>query len=149
MKTIIILMDSLNRHMLKVYNKATWVKTPNIDRFAEKSLIFDGHWLGSAPCMPARRDIFTGRLGFLERNWGPIEPFDITLQEKLREKGVFSHMITDHTHYFEIGGENYCQLFNTWDIIRGQEYDAWVSRVNPPALPGHYYGKAAVKEVVR
>ncbi len=145
MKTIVVLMDSLNRHMMKVYNPDAWVKTPNIDRFAEKSVIFDGHWIGSAPCMPARRDIFTGRLNFLERNWGPIEPFDITLLEKLREKNVYTHMITDHSHYFEIGGENYCQLFNTWDLIRGQEYDAWVSKVNPPALPEHYYGKAAVQ----
>lgn len=141
MKTILVLMDSLNRHMLNVYNKDSWVKTPNIDRLAEKSVVFDNHWLGSAPCMPARRDILTGRLNFLERDWGPIEPFDITLPEKLREKNIFTHMVTDHYHYFEIGGENYCQIFNTWDLIRGQEDDPWVSRVEEPPCPENYIGR--------
>ena len=119
MKTILVLIDSLTRHMLKIYNKDTFTKTPNIDWLASNSLIFDNHWLGSAPCMPARRDILTGRLNFLDRNWGGIEPFDVTLPTLLRAKEVFSHIITDHYHYFEIGGENYCQQFNTWNFIRG------------------------------
>ncbi len=136
MKTIFILLDSLNRHFLNIYGN-TWVKTPNIDRFAEKSFIFNNHWTGSAPCMPARRDMMTGRLNFLWRSWGPIEPFDITLQEKLRENGVFTHLVTDHYHYFEIGGENYHTQFNSWDLIRGQEDDPWVSRVKLPQIPEH------------
>lgn len=141
MKTILVLMDSLNRHMLNIYNKDTWVKAPNISRLAEKSVVFDNHWLGSAPCMPARRDILTGRLNFLERNWGPIEPYDITLPETLRKHGIFTHITTDHPHYFELGGEGYCQLFNTWDYQRGQEIDPWVSRVRQPEMPEQYYGK--------
>lgn len=141
MKTIVILMDSLNREMLSIYNKNSWVKTPNIERLAEKSVIFNNHWLGSAPCMPARRDIFTGRLNFLERGWGPIEPFDITLQECLRKSDIFTHITTDHNHYTEIGGEGYMQLFNTWDMHRGQEFDPWVSKVAQPELPKEYLGK--------
>lgn len=145
MRTVLVLMDSLNRSMLEVYNKDTWVKTPNISSFAEDSLVFDNHFLGSAPCMPARRDIFTGRLNFLERCWGAIEPFDITLPQKLRENDIFTHIITDHTHYFEIGGENYCQQFNTWEVIRGQEHDAWISRVKQPKLPEKYYGQVSAQ----
>ncbi|WP_159888612.1 sulfatase [Paenibacillus puerhi] len=141
MKAIVILLDTLNRHMLEAYNEQTWVKTPNISRLAEKSVIFDQHWSGSLPCMPARRDILTGRLSFLERGWGGIEPFDVTLPHKLREGRVFSHMVTDHFHYFAIGGENYCQAFDTWDFQRGQVTDPWVSRVRPPSLPESYYGQ--------
>ena len=80
MKTILVLMDTLRRNELPCYNPSSCVKTPNLDEFAEESTIFDNHWIGSAPCMPARRDILTGRLNFLERSWGPIEPFDVTLQ---------------------------------------------------------------------
>lgn len=141
MKTIFILMDSLNRHMLRQYQPETWVQTPNIDRLAAKSVVCENHWAGSLPCMPARRDLFTGRYNFLERNWGPIEPFDVTLPELLRKQGIFTHMITDHYHYFEIGGENYVQQFQTWEFHRGQEYDPWVSRVDLPAMPEEYYGK--------
>lgn len=142
MRTVVVLLDSMNRHFLRVYGNK-WVKTPNIDRLAEDAVILDNHWLGSAPCMPARRDIFTGRLNFLERNWGGIEPYDITLQQKLRENDIFTHITTDHTHYVETGGENYLQQFNTWEIIRGQEFDAWGSRVKPPELPEKYHGKVA------
>ncbi len=145
MKIVLVLLDSLNRHMLKAYNNEAWIKTPNIDRLSQQSITYDNHWICSAPCIPARRDLFTGRPNFLERCWGPIEPFDITLQEELRKNDIFCHITTDHTHYVEPGGENYIQLFNTWDIHRGQEYDPWVSRVNPPKLPDNYYGQAAIQ----
>lgn len=129
MKAIIFLFDTLNRRYLPSYRN-DWIHAPNFTRFADRSVVFDNHWVGSAPCIPARRDLFCGRLNFLERNWGPIEPFDYTLPQALREHGIFTHMVTDHYHYFRIGGENYCQQFDTWELIRGQENDPWVSRVN-------------------
>lgn len=138
MKAILILMDSLNRNYLNVYNENTWVKSPNICEFAKESIVFDKHFIASAPCMPARRDLMTGRPNFLERCWGPVEAFDITMQQCLRQKGVFTHIVTDHCHYMDRGGENYLQEYNTWDYIRGQEYDGWVSRVTPPAMVPHY-----------
>ncbi len=136
-KTIVILADSLNRRHLSAYG-CDWTITPNIERLQKKCVVFDNHWTGSAPCMPARRDILTGRLHFLERNWGPIEPFDHTLPHILRQKGIYSHMVTDHYHYLETGGENYCQMFNTWECFRGQERDPWVSRVKHNDVPEHY-----------
>jgi len=142
MKTLVVLMDSLNRHMLKAYNDNAWVRTPNIDTFVSDSIAFDNHFIGSMPCMPARRDIFTGRLNFLERCWGPLEPHDVTLQQVLKENGICTHMITDHTHYVEMGGEGYLQQFKTWDIHRGQESDQWVSLVDAPVLPDEYLGTA-------
>ena len=102
MRTVLILMDTLNRRYLKTYDKNARGITPNIDKFAEESVIFENHFIGSAPCMPARRDIFTGRMQFLERGWGGIEPFDITLPEMLRKHKIFTHITTDHTHYFEL-----------------------------------------------
>lgn len=129
MKAILILLDSVNRKYLKAYGNE-WVHTPNIDRLQERSVTFDNHWVGSAPCMPARRDMLTGRLNFLERNWGPIEPFDYTVTEALRSNNIYSHIITDHFHYLKPGGENYCQSFDTWEFFRGQEVDPWVTRLS-------------------
>ena len=70
-----------------------------------------------------------------------MEPFDITLIGTLREHGIFTHITTDHPHYFEIGGENYCQMFHTWNFERGQEGDVWVSRVKGSDIPEPHYGK--------
>lgn len=142
MKTILVLMDTLKRDMLTCYNPNTFVKTPNLNKFSQLSTTFDQHWLGSAPCMPARRDILTGRLNFLERSWGPIEPFDVTLPSVLKKHNIFSHITTDHCHYFRLGGENYVQQFSTWDYHRGQEGDPWISRIDDPQnIPSNYYGK--------
>jgi hypothetical protein len=86
MRTVFILFDSLVRNALGCYGGTT-IATPNFDRFAEKAVIFDTHYVGSLPCMPARRDMQTGRLSFLHRSWGPLEPFDNSFPELLRQGG--------------------------------------------------------------
>jgi arylsulfatase A-like enzyme len=140
LKTIMILMDSLNRHYLNCYGE-TWVQTPNIDRLAERGIVFDNHFAGSLPCMPARRDIITGRLSFLETPWSPLQPFDECLVRELRkQRGTYSHMITDHFHYFEWNGMGYHTGFDTWEFLRGQEGDHWHPRVQDPVIP-MYRGK--------
>lgn len=141
MKTIVVLMDTLRRDYLECYNPKTDCINPNLMQFSKDSCRFNNHFTGSMPCMPVRRDIFTGRLNFLERSWGPIEIQDITLPKVLFEQGgVRSHMITDHAHYFRIGGENYCQQFNTYEFFRGQESDPWVSLIDDPWQPKKYFG---------
>ena len=72
MRLIYILFDSLNRHALGCYGGRE-VATPNFDRLAKRAVTFDTHYVGSLPCMPARRDLHTGRLNFLHRAWGPLE----------------------------------------------------------------------------
>ncbi|MHA1549548.1 MAG: sulfatase [Alphaproteobacteria bacterium] len=131
MRTILCLFDSLNRGALGCYG-GTRIETPNFDRFSARALTFDNHYVGSLPCMPARRDLHTGRLNFMHRSWGPLEPFDNSFPVLLHEKGVHSHLVTDHLHYFEDGGSTYHSRFTTWDFIRGQEYDPWKAMVQPP-----------------
>ncbi len=137
MKAILILSDSLNRHYLPCYGNP-WVIAPNIERLARQSVTFDNHWIGSAPCMPARRDMITGRLNFLERDWGGLEPFDVPFPALLRDRAnIFCHMETDHYHYWHVGGENYHMPFNTWSLHRGQEADTMISRIQTPPEPPH------------
>ncbi len=130
MKAIVILFDTLCRRFLPVYGCEA-VNTPNMTRLAEKSVIFDNHWMGSAPCMPARRDMLTGRYNFLERGWGGMEPFDIPLTHVLAHAGIHSHIETDHYHYFQGGGEFYATSFSTWSAYRGQEYDPLPAKIRP------------------
>lgn len=130
MKAVFLLFDSLNRHILAPYG-GTRVPTPNFDRLARRSLTFDRHYVGILPCMPARRDMQTGRLSFLHRSWGPLEPFDNSFPEILFESGVYSHLVTDHNHYFEDGGATYHTRYDSFDFVRGQEGDAWKAMVQP------------------
>ena len=136
MRTLFLILDTTRVDFLGCYGNR-WVQTPNLDRLANTGFTFDNHWVGSLPCMPARREFMTGRHNFLDRGWGPIEPFNDTLPVELRKRGVFSYLATDHYHYFELGGENYHTGFNSWDFHRGQECDPWVSLVDAPAMPEH------------
>jgi arylsulfatase A-like enzyme len=131
MRAIFVLFDSLNRPAMGCYG-GTAVRTPNFDRFAQRAVTFDTHYVGSLPCMPARRDLHTGRLNFMHRSWGPLEPFDNSFPEMMRERGIHTHLVTDHLHYFEDGGSTYHTRFRTWEFIRGQEYDPWKAMVQPP-----------------
>lgn len=131
MRTVFVLFDSLNRSAIGAYG-AVSVRTPNFDRFAARSMVFDRHYVGSLPCMPARRDMHTGRLNFTHRSWGPLEPFDNSFARILRDNGVYTHLVSDHLHYFEDGGAGFHTRFNSWDFIRGQEHDPWIAMVEPP-----------------
>ncbi len=136
MKVICILLDSLNRHFLPIYGN-DWVRTPNMDALAERSVVFEQNYIGSAPCMPARRDLWTGDWEFLWRPWGSLEPWDHPLPRLLRQAGVLTHLITDHYHLFERGGENYHIDFEGWEFIRGHENDPWITDPRPDPPPYH------------
>jgi len=133
MKTIFVLFDSLNRHMLPPYGGK--IHAPNFSRLAARAATFETSYVASMPCMPARRDLLTGRPSFLHRAWGPMEPYDDSLPSLLREAGVYSHLISDHVHYWEEGGANYHTKYDTWEIVRGQEGDPWIPQVKRPERP--------------
>jgi arylsulfatase A-like enzyme len=136
---VVVLLDSLNRHLLEAYGGDEFA-TPNIARFAEQSLRFTKHHVGSLPCMPARHDILVGALDFPWRPWGSIEVWEDNIARSLREQGVTTMLASDHPHLFEVGGENYHTDFNAWQYLRGHESDPWQTSADPtwvgaPALP--------------
>ena len=128
MKAIMVMYDSLNRHMLPPYG-CDWVIASNFQRLARRSATFDNCYVGSMPCMPARRELHTGRYNFLHRSWGPLEPFDDSMPRILKTNDVHTHLISDHYHYWEDGGCTYHPRYSTWEISRGQEGDPWKADV--------------------
>ena len=157
MNCIVILCDTLRWDHCSPYHKghplsdmsgeqAPWVvPTPNIERLASRGTVFDNAWCGSSPCMPARRDIYTGRYEFLERGWGPLEDNDLDLPRQisgpqpasiakvLADGYSVSHLITDHFHLWEQGAGNYHMGYAGYEFIRGHEGDAW--KTDPITFP--------------
>ena len=129
MKVLMIMYDSLNKRFLSSYGNNK-VITPNFARLADHSVTFDCFHSGSLPCMPARRELHTGRYNFLHRSWGPLEPFDESMPQMLRDHGIYTHLITDHCHYWEDGGATYHNRFTTYELVRGQEGDPWIGEAN-------------------
>ncbi|MDQ0222593.1 sulfatase [Streptococcus moroccensis] len=134
MKIIMVMFDSLNLRTLQPYG-CDWTKTANFERLAEKSSQFDNHYVGSMPCMPARRELHTGRYNFLHRSWGPIEPFDDSIFEIMQANGIYTHLITDHQHYWEDGGATYHTRYSSSELFRGQEGDPWKPALNVKPNP--------------
>lgn len=137
---VVVLLDSLNRHLLGCYG-GTEFDTPNLDRLAARSVRFTNHHTGSLPCMPAGHDLLVGALDFPWRPWGSIEVWEDAVTTLLRrDAGLSTMLVSDHPHLFETGGENYHTDFGAWDYLRGHEDDPWRSRPDPswvgaPALP--------------
>lgn len=134
MNIITILLDTLRRDYLGCYGNE-WIRTPNLDAFARRSVVFDNAYIASYPCMPARRDMWTGRYEFPWRGWGPLETTDTTFPGLLRGAGRTSQLITDHYHLWERGSGNYHFDFSGVEFIRGQESDNWQT---DPTVPITY-----------
>ncbi len=134
MKAIFLLFDSLNRHFLPNYG-CDWTKMPNFQRLGRRTLTFDRFYAGSLPCMPARRELHTGRYNFLHSSWCPMEPFDDSLMTRMKAAGIYSHIATDHFHYWEDGGSGYLSKFDSHQMIRGQQGDPWMGQVAWPEFP--------------
>jgi len=147
MKVVTVMFDTLNRRYLSPYG-CDWTHTPNFDRLAKRSVAFDRSYVCSMPCMPARRDWHTGRPNFLHRSWGPLEPFDDSMPQMLKQAGVQTHLATDHYHYFEDGGCTYHTKYATWEFFRGQEGDPWKGQTADPPIPDNAIGNLTRQEYV-
>ena len=106
MKAIMLMFDSLNRAFLPNYG-CDWTKMPNFQRLGEKCTTFDNFYAGSLPCMPARRELHTGRYNFLHTFWSPMHPYDESVIENMKKAGIYTHIATDHFHDWEDGGSMY------------------------------------------
>ncbi|MCP2635915.1 sulfatase [Microbacterium sp. HD4P20] len=124
MRAVMLMFDSLNRHMVPPFVDDV-LSLPSFRRLAEHAVAFDNFYAGSMACMPARRELHTGRHNFLHRSWGPLEPFDDSVPSMLGAHGVHTHLVSDHLHYWEDGGATYHTRYSTWEFFRGQEGDPW------------------------
>jgi arylsulfatase A-like enzyme len=61
-----------------------------------------------------------------------VEPFDRAFPDVLHEeRATYSHLITDHFHYWEDGGATYHNRYDSYELVRGQEGDPWKAKVAP------------------
>jgi len=130
---VLVISDTLRRDHLRAYAE-TAVRTPHLDRFAERCLVFDRAYSGSFPTVPCRNDILTGRYTFAYKPWSPLGADDPTLPELLNPAGIVTGLVVDTPHPFT-PGFNYQRGFQSWEVVRGQEHDPWKTFPREPALP--------------
>ena len=92
MRAIMLMFDTLTRNFLPNYG-CDFTIMPNFKRLEDKCTTFDEFYGGSMPCMPARRELHTGKYNFLHRGWGPLEPYDVSCIQQLKNNGVYTQII--------------------------------------------------------
>ena len=109
------------------------LETPNLDRFAQQATVFTDAYAEVMPTITIRRTLYTGRRGipayyFPQHEnvqlpgWHPLYHEDVTLSETLLEAGYINTLISSLYHQFK-PGRNFHRGFQTWQWIRGLEYD--------------------------
>ncbi|MCX7011925.1 MAG: sulfatase-like hydrolase/transferase [Candidatus Sumerlaeota bacterium] len=125
MNSILIVLDTWRRDHSGAYGNQR-IHTPNINKFATKSAVFENAYFASYPTLPCRRDILTGRYEFPWRGWGGLEPTDMTLPAILKRAGKLSYFITDVYHHWGRDAGSYWRDFTGFDLVRGQEKDGYI-----------------------
>ncbi len=101
-------------------------RTPNLDRLAAEGVVFRNVYADGLPTIPHRRVTWTGKSILPEAEWRPLSPDDVTVPELLQKAGYRTALIADLYHMFQ-PGMNFHRGFDSWEWVRGQEYDRWRS----------------------
>ena len=136
MKVIFLMADTLRRDHVGAYGN-DWIRTPNLDRLAAQSAVFERAYIGSFPTVPNRRDTLLGRgdLGLPFNRWKPLERQETTLPKRLAEHGIVSMWIGD-TQNNVTRNINLNRDFTAWHLNRGQEADpCWLDAAVPLEWP--------------
>jgi hypothetical protein len=136
MKVIFVIADSFRRDHLGVYGNK-WIRTPNLDKFAKISAVFEKAHNGSFPTVPYRRDVILGHgdKGVAFNRWKRIDDDEVTVPARLAEKKIPSMLITD-TQNTVTRAVNLYRDFTAWTLNRGQEGDPhWMDATVPLTWP--------------
>ncbi|KAF2724085.1 choline-sulfatase [Polychaeton citri CBS 116435] len=105
-----IMADQLAAPLLKMYNSKSQIRTPNLDKLAKRSVVFDSAYCNSPLCAPSRMAMITGQLpskiGAYD-NAAPITEDTPTYAHYLRRAGYECvlggkmHFIGEQLHGYE------------------------------------------------
>jgi arylsulfatase A-like enzyme len=133
MNIILIVSDTFRRDHLGCYGN-NWIRTPNLDRLARESTVFDQAYTGSFPTIPHRKDLFTGKWTFTYCDWSPLGREETILAQCLADKGYLTQMVVDTYHLIK-DGFSYDRGFHGWIWHRGQEGDRYSTSPAEPPIP--------------
>ncbi len=127
---IILLISDTFRYDNLFDRAAMPVRTPELDRFAERAVSLSRLYTGSFPTIPHRTDLTTGRYGWPWYPWQDRrESSPNHIPEILRQAGYVSQLLCDCPHLFR---SSFNIGFDGAHVLRGQEGDTYFLRMNHP-----------------
>ena len=130
---IMIVSDTLRRDFLGCYGNA-WIRTPSLDRLAQRCVVFENAYIGNFPTVPARFEYFTGRYSSAYFDWSAFPRDEVALAEVLTSAGLNTMCVADTLNLFR-EGYNYDRGFRGFEWIRGQSGDRYRTSPWRPPLP--------------
>lgn len=130
---IVIVLDSVRYDHIGFLGNS-WIKTPNLDAFASKAIVFDKHMMGGFPTVLNRAEHFTGRWLYPTMGWATLPTDEVTLAERLSRAGYTTGMVFD-TWLLKDNGFFFDRGFGSWEWVRGQLADRWRAAPPDPPLP--------------
>ena len=134
LNVILLVSDTFRADNLAAYG-GQWIETPNLNRLAEESVLFEDAYPEGMPTIPIRRQLYTGRRilptrvyfqhepgGAGSPGWHHLYNEDVTLGEVLTEAGYQTALIADVPH-LQRPGRNFHRGYKYYDWVRGQETD--------------------------
>ncbi|HEU4754450.1 MAG TPA: sulfatase-like hydrolase/transferase, partial [Armatimonadota bacterium] len=95
MNAIVIISDTFRRDHVGAYGNQE-IRTPNLDRLAQESIVFDRAYCCSFPTIVCRAEMFTGKFVFPYLEWGPLPQKEVLLSQTLDRAGYTCTMVTDN-----------------------------------------------------
>ncbi len=129
MNIILLISDTFRYDNL--FDRASMpVRTPELDRFAQRAVNLSRVYTGSFPTIPHRTDLTTGRYGWPWHGWQDRRQSSPNhLPELLKKAGYVSQLLCDCPHLFP---NNFHLGFDGAYALRGQEGDTCFLRMNYP-----------------
>ena len=141
MNIVLIVSDTLRWDHLGASGNS-WIRTPNLDRLAAQSVVFERVYTGSFPTIPHRTDMVTGKWVYPYRSWTPLPEDETIVGELLTEAGYVTMLIADTPHLVR-DGHRFDRGLTGWKWNRGQEGDRAITDaldVQLPSAPGKIRG---------
>ena len=131
--TVIILSDEHNRDVCGCYGDP-YVRTPNLDRLAERGVRYRNAYTNSPVCVPARASFACGRYPHQIRAWDSVSPYDGSVKgwgARLLDAG---HEVVSigKLHFRNAGNNGFSRELMPMHVHNGV---GWLSSLlrNPPA----------------
>ena len=125
-KVLVICANGLQTAYLGAYGNP-WIHTPNIDRLAAESTVFDWHYADNLTTIPTRRSWWSGQFTLHDpmRGWGPVSsPKELELIQLLKSAGIRTSLSSD-CPYVNDPSLGYARAWPERMLVRGSGYDAW------------------------
>jgi arylsulfatase A-like enzyme len=118
---MVVMLDTLQFNYLGCYGN-NWIKTPNLDRFAQQGVLFENAYTEGLPTVPCRRAMFTGRYTLPVKGWSQLDIEDTTIADLCWGQPIDSALIHD-SGPFRLPKFGYSRGFDKVHFIHGHETD--------------------------